>query len=121
LSKRVDFEGELAIVFGRLSAPLIAGVYALAGKASKVAPGYVYRHAGWLFDVTKGTNVFGGVCGGDYLCVAKRGYDAPTGLGTPDGTGAFWAPRALAVKDGEPAAIPCCPPFPSAARHGRWR
>jgi hypothetical protein len=31
----------------------------------------------------------GAVCGYDYLCVAKKGYDAPTGLGTPDGTGAF--------------------------------
>jgi len=25
----------------------------------------------------------------DYLCVAKEGYDAPTGLGSPDGIGAF--------------------------------
>jgi hypothetical protein len=25
----------------------------------------------------------------DYLCVAKKGYDAPTGLGSPDGIGAF--------------------------------
>jgi hypothetical protein len=31
----------------------------------------------------------GATCGYDYLCVAKPGYDAPTGLGTPDGTGAF--------------------------------
>jgi hypothetical protein len=22
-------------------------------------------------------------CGHDYLCVPKKGYDAPTGLGTP--------------------------------------
>ena len=32
-------------------------------------------------------------CGDDYLCVylcvAKKGYEAPTGLGTPNGTGAF--------------------------------
>ena len=28
-------------------------------------------------------------CGGDYLCVARKGYDAPTGLGSPDGTRAF--------------------------------
>jgi len=25
----------------------------------------------------------------DYLCVAKEGYDAPTGLGSLDGIGAF--------------------------------
>ena len=28
-------------------------------------------------------------CGYGYLCVATKGYGAPTGLGTPDGTGAF--------------------------------
>jgi Subtilase family len=71
------------------SAPLIAGVYALAGNASKITPGYAYRHARSLFDITKGSNVFGDVCGDDYLCTARKGYDAPTGLGTPDGTGAF--------------------------------
>ena len=46
-----------------------------------------------LFDVTAGNNVLGAtpgqVCGDDYLCAAKPGYDSPTGLGTPDGTGAF--------------------------------
>lgn len=31
----------------------------------------------------------GAACGNDYLCVAKKGYDAPTGLGTPNGIGAF--------------------------------
>jgi len=44
------------------------------------------------FDITTGTNdlfASGAACGRDYLCVAKNGYDAPTGLGTPDGTGAF--------------------------------
>jgi hypothetical protein len=29
-------------------------------------------------------------CGGSYyLCAAGAGYDGPTGLGTPNGTGAF--------------------------------
>jgi hypothetical protein len=36
--------------------------------------------------VKKGSN---GNCGGSYLCTAKKGYDGPTGLGTPNGTGAF--------------------------------
>ncbi len=30
-----------------------------------------------------------GSCGGRYLCTAGTGYDGPTGLGTPNGTGAF--------------------------------
>jgi hypothetical protein len=74
------------------SAPLIAGVYALAGNAATVPPGYEYAHQHALFDITAGTNDplgDGAACGYDYLCEAKKGYDAPTGLGTPDGTGAF--------------------------------
>jgi hypothetical protein len=76
------------------AAPIVAGVYALAGNATTIGPGYEYGHAAALFDVTKGNNDWfqgtgGAVCGHDYLCVAKPGYDGPTGLGTPDGTGAF--------------------------------
>lgn len=74
------------------SAPLIGGVYALAGNAATVPPGYEYAHRHALFDITAGTNDpagAGAACGHDYLCEAKKGYDAPTGLGTPDGTAAF--------------------------------
>lgn len=76
------------------SAPLIAGVYGLAGNAATVRPGFEYAHASALFDVTRGNNDWfngtgGASCGHDYLCVAKEGYDAPTGLGSPDGIGAF--------------------------------
>jgi hypothetical protein len=69
------------------SAPLLAGVYALAGNAAVIDPGaYLYAHSGALFDVTAGST---GTCGGSYLCTAGRGYDGPTGLGTPNGIGAF--------------------------------
>ena len=74
------------------AAPLIAGVYALAGNAATIHPGYEYAHRRALFDITTGTNDLaagGAACGHDYLCVARKGYDGPTGLGTPDGTGAF--------------------------------
>jgi len=76
------------------ASPIIAGVYALAGNAATVAPGYEYAHAASLFDITKGNNdwfagTHGKACGYDYQCVAKKGYDGPAGLGTPDGTGAF--------------------------------
>jgi hypothetical protein len=67
---------------------------ALAGNAAKITPGYEYRHPQSLFDVTVGNNDWlnrtsGATCGHDYLCLAGKGYDAPTGLGTPDGTGTF--------------------------------
>ncbi len=70
-----------------LSSPLIASVYALAGNTGAVTYGsYPYSHTSSLFDVTSGSN---GSCGGSYLCTAGPGYDGPTGLGTPNGTGAF--------------------------------
>jgi len=75
------------LVFGGTSvaSPIIASVYALAGNASTVTYGsYPYSHTGSLNDVTSGSN---GSCGGSYLCTAGSGYDGPTGLGTPNGTG----------------------------------
>ena len=73
------------------ASPLIAGVYALAGNAAKAAPGYEYAHSKWLYNITVGSNdrEGGATCGHDYLCQAGKGYNGPTGLGTPDGTGAF--------------------------------
>ena len=68
-----------------LASPLVASVYALAGR-SVTSGSYPYEHSGSLFDVTSGSN---GSCGGSYLCTGEPGYDGPTGLGTPDGTGAF--------------------------------
>jgi subtilase family serine protease len=73
------------------SSPLVAGVYALAGNAAKAAPGYEYAHSKWLHNVTVGSNDEdgGASCGHDYLCQAGKGYNGPTGLGTPNGIGAF--------------------------------
>jgi subtilase family serine protease len=69
------------------SAPIIAAVYALAGNTSSITYGsYPYSHTGSLFDIVSGSN---GSCSVKYLCTAGTGYDGPTGLGTPNGTGAF--------------------------------
>ena len=68
-----------------LSSPLVASVYALAGN-SVTYGSRPYANPGALFDVTSGSN---GSCGGSDLCTGKAGYDGPTGLGTPNGTGAF--------------------------------
>ena len=78
--------------FGGTSAatPIITAIYALAGVPTKgtYPAEYPYLHAGHLFDVTAGLN---GACElvRKYLCHGVRGYDGPTGLGTPNGTGAF--------------------------------
>jgi hypothetical protein len=74
-----------------LSSPLIAATYALAGKP---APGtypssYLYAHylasPSAFNDITSGSN---GSCG-NVLCTAGKGWDGPTGLGTPDGASGF--------------------------------
>jgi subtilase family serine protease len=89
-----DYGGWVTVEGTSAAAPLIAGVYGLAGNAARITPGYSYRHPAALFDVTTGNNDWfhrtgGATCGFDYQCTAQKGYDAPTGLGTPDGTGAF--------------------------------
>ncbi len=89
-----DWGGWNLVAGTSAASPLIAGIYGLAGNATKIKPGYEYAHAKDLFDVTSGNNDWwfeenGAACGRDYLCVAKPGYDAPTGLGAPDGIGAF--------------------------------
>jgi subtilase family serine protease len=68
-----------------LAAPLVGAVYAL-GTTPVTYGSYPYSHSGSLYDVLTGSN---GSCGGSYLCTGASGYDGPTGLGTPNGTGGF--------------------------------
>jgi subtilase family serine protease len=84
------------VTFGgtSVSSPIIAALYGLHG--GPVVAGGPYSNTGSLFDVTSGNN---GSCGGTYFCTASSPstpngnggttYDGPTGLGTPNGTGAF--------------------------------
>jgi subtilase family serine protease len=78
------------LVFGgtSVSSPIIASVYALAGNGASIDNNYPYTHdsASTLNDVTSGSN---GSCSPSQLCTARVGWDGPTGLGTPNGVGAF--------------------------------
>ncbi|MGH3381702.1 MAG: S53 family peptidase [Actinoallomurus sp.] len=76
------------LVFGGTSvaAPVIGGVYGLAANAASVTNNYPYAHTGSLFDVVSGSN---GSCSPAKWCTAGTGWDGPTGLGTPNGVGAF--------------------------------
>lgn len=70
-----------------LSSPLIAGMIGLAGNAAELDnPSHIYANQSGLEDVRGGSN---GFCGNDYLCTGKRGYDGPTGLGSPRGVSAL--------------------------------
>jgi subtilase family serine protease len=75
------------LVFGgtSVSAPVVAGIYALNDTAVNHGAD-PYRHTANLNDVTSGSN---GSCTTAYLCTAVAGYDGPTGLGTPKGIAAF--------------------------------
>ncbi|HEY8281609.1 MAG TPA: FG-GAP-like repeat-containing protein [Leifsonia sp.] len=100
-------------VFGgtSVSAPLIAGMYALAGTpvAGTYPASYPYARPTALNDVTTGFNGVVGVqnptthatCSTPYLCTGSAGYDGPTGLGTPHGLAAL---TPGATKPAAPAA-----------------
>jgi hypothetical protein len=82
-------------VFGGTSvaAPIIGAVYALSGDTSGASgypadKAYSAANSGGLFDVIGGTNAKG-KCRFGNLCSAVKGYDGPTGMGTPNGTSAF--------------------------------
>ena len=81
------------------SAPFLAGLYVRAGTDGVDGPNTVYAAAtagtGSIEDVTTGTNMPNGAADctkanlPTVLCVAGPGWDGPTGLGTPNGTGSF--------------------------------
>ena len=66
-----------------VAAPVVASVYALAANSG---PAWPYSHTSSLFDITAGSN---GSCRTAALCNARVGWDGPTGLGSPNGTGGF--------------------------------
>jgi subtilase family serine protease len=68
------------------SSPIIASVYALAGGNYANTSVYNLASTSNLHDITIGSN---GSCPTSQWCNAVSGWDGPTGLGTPNGTGAF--------------------------------
>jgi subtilase family serine protease len=83
-----DQGGWLQVGGTSVASPIIASVFALAGKPAKgtYPSSYPYAHTSDLNDVTSGNN---GTCTPAYLCTGEVGYDGPTGWGTPNGLGAF--------------------------------
>jgi subtilase family serine protease len=82
------FPGWVVVGGTSLAAPLIAGVYALAGNsASFNYPAQAaYASPSSMHDVTTGSN---GSCSPSLQCHAGAGYDLPTGMGSPNGLGGF--------------------------------
>jgi len=85
-----DAGGWLPVNGTSASAPFIAGLIGRSGHVP--APSGLYANAARFTDITTGHNDPAGAgkkCGGDYLCVAGPGYDAPTGVGVPNGLAGF--------------------------------
>ncbi len=72
------------LVFGGTSvaAPLVGGMYAVAGVTTPYPAATLYAAGASLYDVVSGSN---GRCRTTYFCNARTGYDGPTGNGTPNG------------------------------------
>jgi subtilase family serine protease len=71
-----------------VSSPIIASVYALAGNFSSVTTptSIPYAKPKKFYDITSGSE---GTCTPTYFCKAGKGYDGPTGIGSPKGDGGF--------------------------------
>ncbi len=80
-----DNNGWLIVGGTSLASPLVAAMITRSGHEIDDA-GYIYAHTSALYDPVGGSN---GYCGGDYLCTGKKGYDAPTGAGSPHGLSAL--------------------------------
>jgi N-acetylneuraminic acid mutarotase len=89
-------------VFGGTSvaSPLIAAVYALAGPpvGGTYPASYLYASPSALNNITTGNNWINSSLGDctnfpwpAYMCNGEPGYNAPSGLGTPEGVAAFQA------------------------------
>lgn len=84
----VYVDGRWAVEGGTsASSPFVAGIYALGGHAGSIrASKSLYQHPGAFYDVKDGAT---GQCSPEIFCEAGKGYDAASGLGTPNGVAAF--------------------------------
>ncbi|MBV8147461.1 MAG: S8 family serine peptidase [Candidatus Eremiobacteraeota bacterium] len=78
-----------------LAAPLIAGIFGLAeNAASRHGALEIWKAHAHLRNVTVGDNIYlplTGRCASPvhYICYAGKGFNGPTGWGTPDGIASF--------------------------------
>ena len=82
------YSGWVVVGGTSVSSPAVAGEIGAASANGLTNAGYIYKHykKGNVTDITQG---FDGGCHPAYLCGAKKGYDGPTGYGTPYGMGAL--------------------------------
>lgn len=72
-----------------VAAPIISGMLALSGKSQGTFMGAQPLYAAASSNFLKVTSGSNGTCSLLVLCTAQTGYNGPTGLGVPQGLGAF--------------------------------
>ncbi|HEY1656187.1 MAG TPA: S8 family serine peptidase [Candidatus Tumulicola sp.] len=78
-----------------VSTPLVAGIFGRAGNGgSGNGPRNLWTNRSHLNDLTVGNNLYAPLSGNcassaHYICYAGKGFDGPTGLGSPNGLAAF--------------------------------
>jgi subtilase family serine protease len=82
------YRGWLEVDGTSASSPLVSGMIGSVGTGG-LRPNDLYAGAAGFNDVVGGSN---GFCQGSYMCTGVAGYDAPTGLGSPNGAEAFLPP-----------------------------
>jgi subtilase family serine protease len=84
----VNVDGQWHVEGGTsASSPFVAGIYALGGHATSIkASRSLYDTPKGFHDVTQGSD---GSCTPAIFCTAQKGYDAASGMGTPNGIAAF--------------------------------
>ena len=105
VSMTADPDHGVAVFFARywhmmggtsVSTPLIASMYALAGRPRPLSSPAYFPYAaapgGSFTDITSGHNYVSKRCAIPTLCVAQIGWDGPTGLGSPIGIAGFANP-----------------------------
>jgi MYXO-CTERM domain-containing protein len=64
------------------SSPFVAAIFAATGNGGQTSGAFIAANVTKLYDVASGSN---GTCSGQtLLCTAAKGWDGPTGFGTPN-------------------------------------
>jgi hypothetical protein len=79
-----DDDGWNSVEGTSAASPLAAAIMVRLGLAGKDNHALFYEHIEDFNDVTSGKNDNDGLCS-DVMCTAGKGWDGPTGLGTPNG------------------------------------
>ncbi|HTB73828.1 MAG TPA: MYXO-CTERM sorting domain-containing protein [Polyangiaceae bacterium] len=80
----IDDDGWNSVEGTSAASPLTAAIMVRLGLAGKDNHALFYDHIEDFNDVTSGSNDNDGLCS-DVMCIAGKGWDGPTGLGTPNG------------------------------------